>query len=286
MKITFLPLFFLAILMWSCGKNQNLIDSENTTLSFFKSINEGDEGLMKKYYPNISTFSSYYKSDSVKINESKFLNDSLISVSTTNYFTNGFGKKSEKEIEVYLLADSLKKYSKIIDSKGMTDHNENELYPFALKTGCIKKIDSTDLQINRKYLDAYLLSQRYKTDLLIDFITNVSVVEWSWKKGYGNSASGKGIVKNNTGFAIPRIKYKVTYRDRSDNEITSDNGYITYDVLRAGESKSFTFYTSYVSSRASIATISLDFDEDMAEEYVLQTDYDGDEYDIFKSKYQ
>lgn len=284
MRNNYLTILFLALILSSCGKDQKLIDSENATLTFFKSVKEGNEDLMKKTYPNISTFDSYYKSDSIKIKESKFVNDSLISVSVTNYFTNGFGKKSTKDIELYLLPDSLKTYTKIIDSKGMTDHNENELYSFAVKTGCIKKTDTTDVQINEKYLDAYLLSRSYTVDKLIDFMTEVRVVDWSWESGYGGSASGKGIVKNNSTFDIPKVKYKVTYKDRSGNEITSDDGYVTYDVLRAGSSESFTFYTSYVSSRASKASISLDFDEDMIKKYVLEADYNGDEYETYKSE--
>lgn len=284
MKKNYLTILILAILLSSCGKDQKLVDSENTTMSFFKSVSDSNEESMKKHYPKISTFDSYFKSDSIKIKESKFINDSLISVSTTNYFTNGFGKKTVKDIEIYLLPDSLRTYSKIIDSKGMTDHNENELYSFAVKTGCITKTDTTDIQINDKYLYAYLLSYRYTTDKLIDFKTNISVVDWSWETGYGDSASGKGIVKNNTTFDIPKVKYKVLYKDRSGNEITSDDGYITYDILKAGGSASFTFYTSYVGSRASRANISLEFDEEMIKKYVLQADYNGDEYENYKSE--
>ncbi len=284
MRNNYLTILFLALILSSCGKDQKLVDSENVTLTFFKSVKEGNEDLMKKTYPNISTFDSYYKSDSIKIKESKFVNDSLISVSATNYFTNGFGKKSTKDIELYLLPDSLKTYTQLNDSKGMTDHNENELYSFAVKTGCIKKTDTTDVQINEKYLDAYLLSRSFTVDKLIDFMTDVKVVDWSWKSGYGGSASGKGIVKNNSTFDIPKVKYKVSYKDRSGNEITSDDGYVTYDILRAGSSESFTFYTSYVSSRASRASISLDFDEDMIKKYVLEADYNGDEYETYKSE--
>jgi hypothetical protein len=284
MKSNYLSIFILTILITSCGKNQKLIDSEKTTSSFFKSVAESDGESMKKYYPNISTFDSYFKSDSIKIKESKFLNDSLISVSTTNYFTNGFGKNTVKEIEIYLLPDSLNTYSKIIDSKGMTDHKENELYSFGVKTGCIKKTDTTDLQINEKYLDAYLLSRTYTIDKLIDFMTDVKVSEWSWISGYGGSASGKGIVRNNTVFDIPNIKYKVSYKDKSGNEITSDDGYVTYDILGAGQSESFTFYTSYVSNRASSASISLDFDEDIIKKYVLEANYTGNEYEMYKSE--
>lgn len=284
MRKSYVTILILSILLSSCGKDQKLVDSEQTVLSFFKSIKEGNEDSMKKYYPNISTFDSYFKSDSIKIKESSFVNDSLISVSTTNYFTNGFGKQTTNEIELYLLPDSLGVYSQIFDSKGLTDHTENELYHFAVNTGCIKKTDTTDVQKNTKYLDAYLLQYQYTLDKLLDFKTDVSVVDWSWKTGYGGSASGKGIVKNNTTFDIPKVKYEITYKDRNGNEITTDDGYVTYDVLRSGSSESFTFYTSYVGSRASKASISLEFDEDMIREYVLNANYYGDEYENYLSE--
>ena len=109
---------------------------------------------------------------------------------------------------------------------------------------------------------------------------DVNVVDWSWKKGYGNSASGKVIVKNNSTFSIPNVKYEITYYDRNDNKITMDDGYVSYDALGAGDSKSFTFYTSYVGN-ASSAMISLNFDEDLINDYVLQSEYEGNEYSAY-----
>src|SRR5690554_855010 len=99
MKTNFLIILIVALFCTNCGKNQKLIDSENTVSNFFTSVTDSNEELMEKYYPNISTFDSYFKSDSIKLKDSKFINDSLIAVSTTNYFTNGFGKKTIKEID-------------------------------------------------------------------------------------------------------------------------------------------------------------------------------------------
>lgn len=265
------------IFLLSCGKSQELIDSESTVQKFFKAINEENDELMKKYYPEISTFDSYYKSDSINIKSTKTLNDSLIIVSATNYFTNGFGKQSKNELELYIVPDSTHIFSKISDSKGLTDHKENKLYSFALKTGCIEKSDSTDVQKNKKYTGAYLLAYKYTLDKLIDFKIDVNVVDWRWEKGYGNSASGKAIVKNNTTFSIPNVKYKITYYDRNENKITTDDGYVSYYAIKPGDSESFTFYTSYVGN-ASRANISLEFDEDLINEYILESDYNGNEY--------
>ncbi len=267
----------ISLLVVSCGKNEKLIESEETVTNFFNSVEKENPELMKKYYPEISSFDSYYKSDSILIKTSCFVNDSLITVSITNYFTNGFGKKSNNIVDLYLPSDSLGNYSLIGDSKGLTDHSENEMYEFAKNTGCLLKTDTTDVQMNKKFLDAQLLVYYYTLQKLLDFQTNVNVTDWSWETGYGGSASGKGIVKNNTTFNIPNVKYTIKYKNRSGNVITTDDGYVTYDKLRAGEAQSFTFYSSYVGS-ASRASIILNFDEDMILEYVLSDDYTGTEY--------
>lgn len=282
-KINYLTILALLLILSSCGKDEKLIDSETTVLNFFKSVSESNEDSMRKYYPNISTFDSYFKSDSLSIIQSKLIKDTIASVTATNYFTNGFGKKTVKEIELYLFPDSLGAYSRITDSKGMTDHSENELYSFAIKTGCLKETDTTDVQKNNKFLEAYMLSFRLELEQKLDFITNVNVVDWSWKTGYSGSASGKGIVKNSTTFDIPKVKYEIKYKDRKGNVVTSDDGYVTYDKLRAGESQSFTFYTSYVGG-ATRASISVEYDDDMIKDYILQADYNGDEYDIYISE--
>ena len=43
MKKNYLTILFLAILLSSCGKDQKLVDSEQTVLMFFESVNDGNE---------------------------------------------------------------------------------------------------------------------------------------------------------------------------------------------------------------------------------------------------
>jgi hypothetical protein len=279
-------IFLFFLILTSCGKNENILKAEKTAQLFFQSISDEDNDLMKKYYPNISTFDSYYKSDSISFKDSRFMNDSLIYIQLTNYYTNGFGKINTKKIILYFFRDSINNFSEISDSKGLTNHKENELYSFAVETGCIKQSDTTDVQMNNKYFEAYLISREYRLNKLKDFIQNVKVVDWSWETGYGNSASGKGIIKNYTSYNIPKVKYKVSYKDNQGNTLTTDDGYVTYNTIKAGSSQSFTFYTSYVSSKASRASIQLEFDEDMIKEYVLNSDYKGDEYDLYKQGFE
>ena len=121
---------------------------------------------------------------------------------------------------------------------------------------------------------------RYFIALYGKLKSEVKITDWQWESGYGGSAHGKGIVKNNSAYDIPKLKYKITYKDRNANEITSDDGYITYDKLNSGNSKAFTFYTSYVGN-AQKASIDIDIDTDFLLECVSKADYKGTEYKEF-----
>ena len=79
---------------------------------------------------------------------------------------------------------------------------------------------------------------------------------------------------------LPDLKYRVKYYDRYDNLITEDDGYITYDVLKAGRSKSFSFYTSYVGN-AQRAKISVEFDDELILKYLADKTYTGKEYEEY-----
>lgn len=112
--------------------------------------------------------------------------------------------------------------------------------------------------------------------MYFELVRDIRVTSWNWDAGYGGYASGRGIVFNNSSYSIPKLKYKVTFKDELGNAVTSDEGYVTYDELAAGESKSFTFYTGYVagSSRASIELL---FDEELIFRYLAAKDWTGNE---------
>lgn len=273
-KITYI---LMLITLVSACSSKHLDESEKTVKIFFDALKEGDiEGMTKKY-KNIILFDSYYKSDSIKVLNLKKVNDSVVKVNIQNFFTNGFGKLNNQEIVFFVSADSVKSFTNIIDSKGLTNHTENDLYDFSKKIGCLKNTDTSDVQINLKLLNAKIIANKIQTETLLYFIENIKVVDWSWESGYEGSASGKGIVKNNTEFSIPNVKYIIKYMDRNGNVLNTDDGYVSYNKIEYGESKSFTFYTSYVGN-AYRASISLDFDKEIIEKYVVNTkEYSGDE---------
>jgi hypothetical protein len=272
----------IAFLLTSCGRDENLVQAENTVQSFFSSVAKGDAEGMISVYPEFSTFETYYKSDSVVINDCDFVGDTVVNVSLTNHFTNGYGKQSDNEIKLYLYQDSVGSYSVISNSDGMSDHSSNEMYEYAVNTGCVLPSDSLDVQMNLKIQESKLLAYYHTLKLLRNFERQVTVTDWSWDSGYSGSASGKGIVKNSTTFTIPEVEYEIEYKTSAGAVVTTDDGRVSYDPLKAGQSQAFTFYTSYVGD-ASTATISLKFDEQMILDYILQGSYAGDEYDQYKS---
>jgi len=281
-KITQLSLaFILAVALLGCsGKRKEL--AENTTKNFFSAIKNDNTSKMEELYPNFENIGTYYKSDEVVITETKLLEDKKISVTVDNSFTNGFGKKFNQTITLYLKPEETDKdIYKIYDSKGLTGYEDKDEYIFATKTGVIDKSTSlTDQEIAEKLEIANKMIVKYGIETLIELKSHVNVSSWSWESGYGGSASGKGIVKNNSTFDIPKLKYNITYYDRNENQITTDDGYVTYDMLPAGGSKSFTFYTSYVGN-AKTARILLDFDTDMIIKYVVNKNYTGKEYEEY-----
>ncbi|WP_159799778.1 hypothetical protein [Flavobacterium sp. MK4S-17] len=172
----------------------------------------------------------------------------------------------------------------IIDSKGLTDFVENDNYVFGVNAGCIdKRIDTTDQVILKRIKKSKIVMLDKALDTYLELKENIKVVNWNWESGYGGSASGKGIVKNYSTFSVPNLKYKVVYKDKNGNEITSDDGYVDYNTLDSGESKSFSFYTSYVGN-ASRASIELVFDEDLIFKYIAKKEWSGKECNEYFEK--
>ncbi len=258
-------------------KDHRLLKAESTVKQLFISLSENDQEEVVKIYPQIGFLENYYKSDSIYIINSEIINDSLICIQVKNYYVSTFGKRTVRNIQFFLKPDSLGIYSFINDSKGLTDFSENEYYDFAVRTGFITSSDSTDLKKSIQIVLAKDYLGWLVSNMWLDMHNEVEIIEWSWETGYGRSATGKGIVKNNSKFNIPSLEYDIIFSDWEGKTITSDHGYITYEVLSSGESRPFTFFSSYV-GEASRARIILKFDKDMITSYCLaRQDYTGQE---------
>ena len=107
----------------------------------------------------------------------------------------------------------------------------------------------------------------------------------NWEKGYySDYASGRAVVTNNTAYPVKRPKYKVTYFKSDDKTIvTTDDGIVCYDMLMPNQSRSFSWYTSYVGN-ASRARADVECsDNDWIEEITANLPFIGLEYDRYKN---
>jgi hypothetical protein len=272
----------ICLAAFSCRSDKVKKEADAKTREFFLTLKNEDEKGLARLYPGFSKFEQYYKSDSGKIISTTEANG-IITVTVDNRFTNKFGKSSQEMISLCYMTDSLGR-AVLYDSKGLSDFDENDNFIFGIKTGCIdNRTDTTDQQILRKLKRARQVMLEKAVSVYLELKTTIRVITWNWESGLGGSGSGQGIVRNSSTFSVPKLKYKVTYKDQLENVITSDDGYVTYDALDAGESKSFTFYTSYIGG-ASKASIELLFDDDMIFRYLSKKDWTGNECEeYFKS---
>lgn len=280
MKFNFIIFtLLLGTVLTSCESSKLKKEAEVKAREFFSVLKEGDEKKLVALYPGFKEFDTYYKSDSARINSTSEVNG-LITVSVHNRFTNAYGKVTEKDIVLIFKKDSAGSL-KMIDSKGLSSFDDKDEYIFGINTGCINEgSDTTDLQILKAIKKSNVLMLEKALDIYWELKDQIKVVTWSWESGYGGSASGKGIVRNGSTFSVPKLKYKITYKTSSGDPTTSDEGYISYDDVDAGESKSFTFFTSYVGN-ATKASVDLTFDEELIYKYLANKKWTGKECDEY-----
>lgn len=259
-------IFAIIILSLVIKSQKTKSDVIAVTQSFFDAVKASDNSAMCKYYPNFYNINSYAKSDAIVIKEYEALDDDKYKVTLTNKYTNGFGKLSERDMTVYLKenpdAKNDIKYI-IYDSRNVfMEDDDDPIYKYAKTHGKITGTNNTDQTIA-----SILSSTRFE---VIEAVTsykhylenNCVIKTWSWESSYfGDSASGRAIVKNNSPYSIRKLKYKIAYKTNSGTVITEDDGYVSYDAIPAYGSYSFTFYTSYVGN-ASKASLELVFDEE------------------------
>jgi hypothetical protein len=283
MKIILTTLLLIVIGLVSCESSKLKKEASFKTSKFFSLLKDGDEKSILTIYPQFENFETYFKSDSARIS-SVDTKKGIVTVAVRNRFTNSFGKLTEKDILLYFKKDSTGKLN-LTDSKGLSDFSEKDEYIFGISTGCVNvNIDTTDQKILNAIKNAKLVMLDKALEVYRELKEEITVATWNWESGYAGSASGKGIVRNESTFDVPKLKYKITYKDGQSNPITSDDGYITYDNIKAGESKAFIFYTSYIGD-ASRASIELIFDEDLIFKYLTKKDWTGKECDEYFKKH-
>jgi hypothetical protein len=117
-----IALFFVVT---SCTNKKESI-SKSIIDSYVQAVQEEDKGMIIKTFPRIVYFEEYPKIDSIKINEYEEIGENILAKGTLN-FTNGFGKKFDKKIQ--LLVDL--RDSTIIDVLGfLTRKKRNEIIAY------------------------------------------------------------------------------------------------------------------------------------------------------------
>jgi hypothetical protein len=153
-----------------------------------------------------------------------------------------------------------------------------------VKTGCIIATrDTTDQQMVKALSKARLLLPEKAFAVYMELKQGIQVTNWNWEPGDNGSAFGEGMVHNSTAYALPDLKYKITYQNSKGDTIATDKGNVTYEALQPGDSPTFTFYTSYVGKPAK-AAIELVFDDDLVFNFLAKKTWTGKEWDDYSSK--
>lgn len=262
-----------------CGEDQRLIDSSETTKELINLIGEANHSEANEIYPGWATFNSYNKVDSVKIESSNLLNDTLVAVSGTTYWTNAYNKTTTHSVTFYVSPGSGGIFNNVVNTKGLRNHTSSDYYEYAKKRGCISDGDTLDVELNNILIKAEKDAGIDILALDIVFSIRVKIEDLSWKNtSSGDYVSGTFLVHNTSTFNIPDIKYEIEYKDRNGVVFKTEDGTVTYSKLNSGQIEEVTFFDS-ISRRVADVDVSLKFDQDMLKDYVLAQDYDGDECD-------
>lgn len=285
-KFFLLMLFSTSIFLQSCQKiNKERV--KETVVNFFSAYKDDDFSQIYSIYPNFANLKGpFRKSSSIDIEPKDIVvaKDNKIIVSITNHWTNSYGVDYSAKMKIYI--EKQDETYKILDTKNFCVYDDDKLYKFACKTGAISfGSDTTDVSISAKMLNCTSMYDYIKNIIKGEIENGLTINNgWKWETGYySDYASGRAIVTNNSSYPIKRPKYKITYY-KSDNKtiVTTDDGVVCYDILEPGQSKSFSWYTSYAGNAQKANVKVICDDEDWIDELVLNSHYDGTEYEKLK----
>lgn len=239
----------LFVLLTSC-QSVDKKKVKETVESFFSAYRGEDVKTATDIYPDLQSLCGQFrKSTSIDLNTDDIIvvNDTNIIVKLTHHWVNPFGADNSTNMRLYLAKEGSQ--YKIRDSKNFCSFENMPIYRFGCKTGAINlSRDTTDRQISAALILTSPMFQNAKERIKSDITNGLTISSLNWQRGYyGDYASGRAIVTNNTNYPIKRPQYTVTYsQGENGTVITSDNGTVCYDVLMPGQSKSFSWYTPYV----------------------------------------
>ena len=252
--------------------------------SFYNSYKNDDYDGCRKLYPNIGILEGdFYKTDELELKgifrKENNPTDYFYIVFCENKWTNDFGKTHTREMRFYLKETNNKDVPFLItDSKGFL-YPEDNINKFAVNTGAIEKNDTTDILKSKKLKEAKkvfnTLKERVRNGAKEGMSSN-----WNWdlEDYYGNYASGRCTVTNNSKNPVKNPKYRINYRrTKKGDVVATDDGVITYGWMYPNESKSVTWFTNNLPSGINWCQfeIILDEDDEWVEEVVLSMPLDG-----------
>ena len=289
---TLFALVFLGLttstILQSC-QTVNKEQVKEMVINFFSAYRDNDFPKTVAIYPNIVKLKGQFRKsssiDNIKPKDIIVVNDSNIIVNITHHWVNPWGVDNSTKMKLYITKQS--ETYEILDTKNFCMYDDVKLYNFACKTGAvILSKDTTDVCISNKISDVTPFYDAVKRNVKYKIENGVSIEKgWKWETGYyGDYVSGRAVVTNKSPFPIKQPKYKITYYKSDDKTIvTTDEGFICYDIIAPGQSKSFSWYTSYVgnASRANVKVVC--DDEEWIEEITSNLPFLGVEYEKYKN---
>ena len=256
--------------------------AESKAHEFFTALHQGDRQKLLILYPDYQQLDHLATSDTAIFKGVSQLNE-ILAVRFRNVQRSERGFRLEKEVQLFFRPGTGGQLV-LFDSKGLGSFEKKEEYVFGVKTGCINPArDTTDQQMVKALARARLLLPEKAFAVYMELKQGIQVTDWNWEPGDNGSAFGEGMVHNATSYALPYLKYKLTYQNSNGDTIATDKGNVTYEALQPGDSPTFTFYTSYV-GKPSKAAIELVFDDDLVFNFLAKKAWTGKEWEDYSGK--
>lgn len=258
----------------SCDQNKK--NAEQTVSNFYHSAYVRDQESMIAYYPKLEDVDCPYpKSSNFKIvnTEKNGENGYLIDIETADNVDN-------KNVSFYLepKEESSKEYI-IVDSEGLFIPEDDELYDFALNTGCLRNHEYSDLANADGIARARVLYRFFCTVFKGNMIRDVRIDKWKgYSKSYG--VQFQGVAKNDSEYDLYDVKYKIQFVDRNYDVTETYEGILFKGIFRSHTSHSFTVDIFSTGERQAI--VDLCINEEFIKEKVKNALYTGNEYKRFE----
>lgn len=239
MKTILFPVFFIVLVIISCGKPEKVKNAEAVVAAFFTALKNGDTTKIKTIYPEFSKLPVYFKSDSFTLGK-YHRNNNSIEIEVNNQFTN-INKKTFSQKIIMIVSDNSDNMQ-ILDSRGMSDFKGNELYEFGRKTGCVSSDTTLSDQTIVKHMErAALLLKEESKNLIEELKVKVPVTDLKTSNLF-SYISGSARITNNSPYPLYFVKYVVNLIDENGTILKSDDGYAAVDTLYTGMDKPFSFF--------------------------------------------